>query len=71
MNQWTEYQPHREREKELYDIRLRDGTELMRCYPNGNAWNANMYGEAPGHDCVADYRVTHIRLSEKGLGNDL
>lgn len=68
MNPWIEYQPKREREKELYDIRLRDGTELERCYPNGISWNANLFGNNPKHERIADYRVTHIRLSEKGLG---
>ena len=61
MNNWIPYQPVRARDKEWYDIRLRDGTELICCWPNGIHWNA------PGHRPIADYRVTHIRLTENPI----
>ena len=38
-NPWNEYQPSHERDKEFYDIELRDGTIVFCCYPNGIHWN--------------------------------
>lgn len=70
-NPWIEYQPRRQRDKEFYDIELRDGTIVFNCYPNGIHWNpwifdrvypkktAKIIGKGP----VADYRVVRIRLS--------
>jgi hypothetical protein len=55
MNDWIDYQPRRNRDKEFYDIMLRDGTILHCCYPNGVGWYP-----ATGKR-IADYRVIKIR----------
>ena len=60
-NGWKEYQPARARDKTWYDIRLRDGTELICCYPNGVHWHH------PSCKSIADYRVTHIRITQNPI----
>lgn len=65
---WIEYQPKRERDKEYYDIELRDGTIVFCCYPNGVHWNP-MFG-APrraGKSPIPDYRVVRIRRCEHAI----
>lgn len=70
MNPWQNYQPLRAREKEIYDIMLRDGTVVLGCYPNGVHWNAifqQIFGPPPraaGRGPWADYRVISIRRSQ-------
>ena len=65
MNQWTEYQPHCNRPKKVHDIRLRDGSELLGFYPNADSWHSIQNEYPPRFRKIKDYRVTHIRLSEK------
>ena len=67
--EWMPYQPKRDREKILYDIRLRDGTQLVQCYPNGNSWNAQIFSDVNPlkYQRVADYRVTHIKPSNQQI----
>ena len=65
-NPWIEYQPDRERDKEIYDIELRDGTIVQGCYPNGIHWNPIFSSKFPvpkaaGNYPIADYRVVRIR----------
>lgn len=60
-NPWTEYQPHRGRDKEFYDIELRDGTIIPSCYPNGIHWNPIF--DDKHKKAIADYRVVRIRLT--------
>jgi hypothetical protein len=68
-NPWVDYQPLRQREKEFYDIELRDGTIVMCCYPNGVHWNPWIFGDrykvpkAAGKRSIPDYRVVRIRLT--------
>jgi hypothetical protein len=67
-NPWVEYQPTRQRDKEFYDIELRDGTILLTCYPNGVHWNPWVFErkdipKAAGKGPIADYRVVRIRKS--------
>jgi hypothetical protein len=64
-NPWLDYQPKREREKEFYDIELRDGTIVPSCYPNGIHWNPWTRGnpDAKYRKPIADYRVVKIRLT--------
>ena len=67
-NAWVNYQPERERDKEIYDIRLRDGTIVRGCYPNGVSWNAIFsdiwpFPKEAGKNPIADYRVVAIRRS--------
>lgn len=59
---WVAYQPHRQREKEYYDIKLRDGTVVECCYPNGVHWHP-MFGcpKGVGQPPFADHRVIQIR----------
>ena len=59
---WINYQPQRQREKEFYDIKLRDGTVIEACWPNGVHWNP-MFGvpKKVGTVPIADYRVVQIR----------
>jgi hypothetical protein len=67
--EWMPYQPACDREKILYDIRLRDGTQLQQCYPNGNDWNAQIFSNVnpAKYSRIADYRVTHIKPSNQQL----
>ena len=60
---WFTYQPDRHRDKMLYDLRLRNGEIVGRCYPNGEGWYP--INVACKHKRIADYRVTHIRRSYK------
>lgn len=66
-NPWIEYQPARERDKEFYDIELRDGTICFCCYPNGVHWNPFIFDgkytvpKNAGKGPIADYRVVRIR----------
>lgn len=68
-NPWESYQPNRQRDKEIYDIELRDGTIVLGCYPNGVHWNAiwtETFGLPPkkaGRGPYPDYRVLRIRRS--------
>lgn len=68
-NPWVAYQPLRSRDKEVYDIELRDGTVVLGCYPNGIHWNpmfTHIFGPVPlraGRRAIADYRVVRIRRS--------
>ena len=65
---WVNYQPRREREKEYYDIKLRDGTVVECCYPNGIHWHP-MFGvpKKVGTVPIADYRVIQIRRCRNPL----
>jgi hypothetical protein len=59
---WTPYQPRRNREKEFYDIKLRDGTVIGCCWPNGTHWHpTNGVPKKAGKGPIADYRVIEIR----------
>lgn len=65
-NPWIEYQPDRDRDKEIYDIELRNGTIVQGCYPNGVCWNPMYSHKYPtpkgiGKGSIADYRVVRIR----------
>lgn len=62
---WIPYQPKRHREKEFYDIKLRNGDIVECCYPNGESW----YPFKPGKywDTIKDYRVVEIRLCKHPL----
>ena len=67
-NAWVAYQPDRQRDKQVYDVRLRDGTIVKGCYPNAESWNPifQHIWTAPkgeGKRPIADYRVTEIRRS--------
>jgi hypothetical protein len=60
--QWIDYAAVKHwRLKCCHDIRLKDGTELEGCSPNGNGW----YGSRR----VDDSEVTHIRISKKQFGD--
>ena len=70
VRQWIDYQAnHQNRAKLLHDIRLMDGREFIGYYPNADAWNRFMGG--PGPVKVHDSQVSHIRLSEKQIGDTL
>lgn len=69
---WTDYQPHRQRDKEFHDIELRDGTIVQCCWPNGVHWTP-MAGPVPrraGKGPIADYRVVRIRLCVHPMDRD-
>ena len=55
---WTKYKG--EYEKEEYDIRLKDGTELGPCWPN--AGNFNLLDNSG--KVIDDSQVTHFRISK-------
>lgn len=62
LQQWIDYPAnHMNRLKLIHDLRLKDGTELLRYRPNANAW-FKMF-EGPGPERVSDEEVAFIRLS--------
>jgi hypothetical protein len=75
-NPWIDYQPHRQRDKEVHDIELRDGTVVLGCYPNGVHWTPmfeHIFGDPPrkaGRGPFADYRVVRIRRSKPDPFNE-
>lgn len=61
---WFEYQPHRQRPKLMLDVRLREGREVTRCWPNALAFHP-MFGTPAGvSGKLSDHRVTHVRISD-------
>ena len=67
-NAWVDYHPNKDRDKQIYDIRLRDGTVVRGCYPNCESWNPifqHIWPAPKGHGNrpIADYRVVAIRRS--------
>jgi hypothetical protein len=67
-NPWIEYQPDRNREKEFYDVELRNGVVVENCYPNGVHWNpwTSERKDSPKEAYkgpIADYRVVRTRRS--------
>jgi len=73
--EWVPYQPDRNRDKEFYDIKLRDGTVVFCCYPNGVHWNHMHPSAPPPRGCnrpIADYRVEAIRRCQHpmDIGDD-
>lgn len=62
--QWFDYQPHRQRPKMMLDVRLRDGKEVNKCWPNALTFNP-MFGIPDGvNGKLSDHRVTHVRISD-------
>lgn len=61
---WVDYQPHRQRDKRFYDIKLRDGTIVEACWPNGVHFTPFGFKPVPkkaGRPPYPDYRVLQIR----------
>lgn len=57
-NEWQEYD--HDYEKELQDIKTKDGKTYLFCWPNAGVWHtSNNQGKQ-----VPDEEVTHIRLSK-------
>lgn len=68
VRQWIDYEEvHQNRIKLLHDIRLRDGRECIGYYPNGDSWS-KFTQDTEGPQLVYDNDVTHIRISEKQMG---
>lgn len=62
---WVPYQPHRQRDKKFYDIKLRDGTIVECCWPNGlhfTPMGGQQIPKKAGLPPYPDYRVIAIRL---------
>jgi hypothetical protein len=53
---WIDYIPPRKLSKEFYDLRLRDGTVIRSCWPDGAHFT-----EFHTHEFYADYRILQIR----------
>lgn len=54
-------------EKSFQDIRLKDGTEVLYCYPN-----AGVYTETHGeHRRISEEEVTHVRLTPKQFQEEI
>lgn len=62
--EWVDYQPHRNREKAFHDIRLRDGSVRLCCWPNSDVWNP---WDGKGGNPIKDYRVVSVRRCEPVL----
>jgi hypothetical protein len=60
---WQSYQPQRQREDAFYDIKLRDGTVVECCWPEGEHWHPmkKLVTKKAGKGSIADYRVIQIR----------
>jgi hypothetical protein len=56
--EWSEY--NHDYEKVCQDIRCKDGTEFMECWPNAGKW---IVLSGKKHIEVRDHNVTHTRLS--------
>ena len=58
--EWSEY--NQDYEKRVQDIRLKDGTEILKCWPNAGKWfsmNNNKQKD------ILDSEVTHTKLHNK------
>jgi hypothetical protein len=53
---WIDYLPPRKLNKEFYDLRLRDGTVIPSCWPDGAHFT-----RFHTHEFYADYRILQIR----------
>lgn len=62
---WVDYQPHRSREKEFYDVMLLDGAIVECCYPNGVHFTSMINGHR-----VGDEEVARIRLCKHPFDDD-
>lgn len=56
---WQEYD--HDYEKELQDIRTKDGKEYKNCWPNAGKWVVMSDNNAPN---IPDADVTHVRLTD-------
>lgn len=67
---WIDYQPHRQRPKEILDIMLRDGDIVEGCYPNADSWNPLVKaGNPKNFGPIKDYRVIKVKMSKYNFGN--
>lgn len=63
-----EWQPYDgDYEKSFQDIKLKDGTEVLYCYPNAGFYN-ELYG---AHRRISEEEVTHVRLTSKKFQEEL
>lgn len=71
VRQWADYHVDAKtyRLKCLHDIRLADGSEHEGYYPNGLSWSKWKFGNGPAR--LNDSEVTHIRISEFQMGDEL
>jgi len=63
--EWSEYSG--QYEKRVQDIRLKDGRELMHCWPNAGEWD---YMRANNMKSIPNSEVTHTRLNAGFYGED-
>jgi len=56
LESWIDYIPPRQLNKEFYDLRLRDGTVIPSCWPDGVHFT-----HFHTHEFYADYRILQIR----------
>ena len=55
---WSEY--NHDYEKKVQDIRLKDGTEIFKCYPNAGKWCCLSNNKQKD---ISDSEVTHTKLN--------
>lgn len=53
---WIDYTSLSKLNKEFYDVRLRDGTEVPACWPDGEH-----FVHFHTHEFYADYRILQVR----------
>ena len=60
--EWQEYD--HDYEKDIQDIRTRDGKEFINCYPNAGKWH--VLNSKNGLQ-IPDSEITHIRLTDEKI----
>lgn len=61
-SEWTEY--NHDYEKKIQDIRLKNGDEVMKCYPNAGKWMCLSANKKYKEKDIPDSEVTHTRLTK-------
>lgn len=63
--EWSEY--NHDYEKRVQDIRLKNGNEVMECWPNAGKWYCLSGDKRYSKKDIPDAEVTHTRLNNTDL----
>lgn len=61
-HEWIEFDPTRGYQKQMQDIRLKNGDEVMKCWPNAMVWVTMLPGKYYNTD-IPVQDATHVRLT--------
>lgn len=59
---WIEFDPSRGYQKQMQDIRLKNGDEVMKCWPNAMVWVTMLPGKYYNID-IPVQDASHVRLT--------